>query len=89
MLSIVRKRSGERMLLSSSKCLADEKSNFTNQKYIIFNSPDRWSSLPEAAKDIPGVWGNLMTFLGGSRSCIGYRFALYEYVLTVEVIFSY
>ncbi|KAK7037571.1 hypothetical protein VNI00_011063 [Paramarasmius palmivorus] len=25
--------------------------------------PERWESLPEAVKDIPGVWGNLLTFL--------------------------
>jgi len=41
-------------------------------------NPDRWSHLPEAANTIPGVWGNLMTFLGGVRACIGYRFALIE-----------
>ena len=27
---------------------------------------------------VPGVWGNLLSFLGGARSCIGYRFALAE-----------
>lgn len=27
---------------------------------------------------VPGVWGNLLTFLGGQRNCIGYRFALAE-----------
>ncbi|KAI5118123.1 hypothetical protein M0805_008032 [Coniferiporia weirii] len=41
-------------------------------------NPDRWASPPEAAKEMPGVWGNMMTFLGGARSCIGYRFALIE-----------
>lgn len=41
-------------------------------------NPDRWLNLPEAANDIPGVWGSMMTFLGGSRSCIGFRFALFE-----------
>ncbi|KAG8696934.1 hypothetical protein FRC09_008186 [Ceratobasidium sp. 395] len=40
--------------------------------------PDRWSNLPEAAEDMPGVWGHLMTFTYGSRSCIGFRFALIE-----------
>ncbi|KAG8769239.1 hypothetical protein FRC12_005086 [Ceratobasidium sp. 428] len=39
---------------------------------------DRWSNLPEAAEDMPGVWGHLMTFTYGSRSCIGFRFALIE-----------
>ena len=42
-------------------------------------NPDRYASLgPEAMKDVPGVWGGLMTFLGGARACIGYRFALAE-----------
>ncbi|KAH8112415.1 cytochrome P450 [Phellopilus nigrolimitatus] len=43
----------------------------------VFN-PDRWANPPEASKDMPGVWGNMMTFLGGAHSCIGYRFALIE-----------
>ncbi|KAF9036825.1 cytochrome P450 [Panaeolus papilionaceus] len=40
--------------------------------------PERWDNLPEASKQIPGVWGNIISFLGGPRSCIGYRFALVE-----------
>jgi len=40
--------------------------------------PERWDELPEAVKSIPGVWGHLMTFIYGNRSCIGYRFALIE-----------
>lgn len=40
--------------------------------------PERWESLPEAVTSIPGVWGNMMSFLGGSRACIGYRFSLVE-----------
>uniref|UniRef100_A0A0W0FWP6 Cytochrome p450 n=2 Tax=Moniliophthora roreri TaxID=221103 RepID=A0A0W0FWP6_MONRR len=40
--------------------------------------PERWNSLPESVKDIPGIWGNMMTFLGGSHACIGWRFALVE-----------
>ncbi|KAL7423550.1 hypothetical protein Q5752_001130 [Cryptotrichosporon argae] len=41
-------------------------------------NPDRWAKLPAETAQIPGVWGNLLTFLGGSHNCIGYRFALAE-----------
>ncbi|KAJ3573311.1 hypothetical protein NP233_g2501 [Leucocoprinus birnbaumii] len=41
-------------------------------------NPERWKSPPEAAMAIPGVWGNVLTFLGGPRACIGYRFAIIE-----------
>ncbi|PBK83174.1 cytochrome P450 monooxygenase [Armillaria gallica] len=40
--------------------------------------PERWEKIPEAVHAIPGVWGNMMTFLGGPRSCIGYRFSIAE-----------
>ena len=40
--------------------------------------PERWEDPPETIRKIPGVWSDTMTFLGGPRSCIGYRFALTE-----------
>ncbi|QRV84540.1 cytochrome P450 family protein [Ceratobasidium sp. AG-Ba] len=40
--------------------------------------PERWDDLPSAANEMPGVWGHIMTFLTGSHSCIGYRFAVVE-----------
>ncbi|KAF9235971.1 cytochrome P450 [Melanogaster broomeanus] len=40
--------------------------------------PERWDNVPEAVSDIPGVWSHLLTFLGGPRRCIGYRFAVVE-----------
>ncbi|KAJ3514174.1 hypothetical protein NLJ89_g2526 [Agrocybe chaxingu] len=40
--------------------------------------PARWQNIPEAASAIPGVWGHLLTFIGGPRACIGFRFALAE-----------
>ena len=42
------------------------------------NSPDRWNNLPDAVSAVPGVWGNMLTFIGGPRACIGYRFSLVE-----------
>ncbi|KAF4578374.1 hypothetical protein EYR36_000181 [Pleurotus pulmonarius] len=40
--------------------------------------PERWESPPDAAHDIPGVWGNTLAFMGGPRACIGWRFAVTE-----------
>ncbi|KAH7875268.1 cytochrome P450 [Lentinula edodes] len=41
--------------------------------------PERWlSKLPETVNSIPGVWGNMMTFLGGPHGCIGYRYTVLE-----------
>ncbi|OBZ66502.1 hypothetical protein A0H81_13684 [Grifola frondosa] len=54
--------------------------------------PERWESIPEAVSSIPGVWGHLLTFLGGPRSCIGYRFSLVEMkalVFTLVRAFEY
>lgn len=40
--------------------------------------PERWYNPPAGASSIPGVWGNVLSFLGGPRACIGYRFSLVE-----------
>ncbi|KAI1784699.1 cytochrome P450 [Ganoderma leucocontextum] len=40
--------------------------------------PERWLSPPESISAVPGVWGHLLTFLGGPHACIGYRFSLVE-----------
>ena len=55
--------------------------------------PERWQSPPESISENPGVWSNLMTFLGGPRACIGYQFTLIESVhhlrflhISVEVL---
>ncbi|KAJ7746530.1 cytochrome P450 [Mycena olivaceomarginata] len=38
--------------------------------------PERWES--EISTPIPGIWGHMLSFLGGPRACIGYRFSLIE-----------
>ncbi|KAI4517813.1 cytochrome P450, partial [Schizophyllum commune Loenen D] len=43
--------------------------------------PERWlAPLPQSVADahMPGVYSNLMTFLGGGRACIGFKFAQLE-----------
>ncbi|EJF57472.1 cytochrome P450 [Dichomitus squalens LYAD-421 SS1] len=40
--------------------------------------PERWENLPETVSSVPGVWGHLLTFLGGPHGCIGYRFSVTE-----------
>lgn len=57
----------------------------------IFN-PERWLRKDADKKKAPslGVYGNLLTFAGGVRTCIGWRFALYEVQsLTVEIISNF
>ncbi|KAI0365140.1 cytochrome P450 [Pilatotrama ljubarskyi] len=43
--------------------------------------PERWlSPLPDSVTEakIPGIYSNLMTFLGGGRACIGFKFSQLE-----------
>lgn len=50
--------------------------------------PERWLENGQERKGPTlGVYGNLLTFAGGVRTCIGWRFALYEVLcLTIEII---
>ncbi|KAG8821238.1 hypothetical protein FRC19_008097 [Serendipita sp. 401] len=56
----------------------------------VYN-PERWlSDLPSATSTLPGLWANLMTFLGGQRACIGFKFAILEMkVLLYHLIRSF
>ncbi|KAJ3523182.1 hypothetical protein NMY22_g11558 [Coprinellus aureogranulatus] len=43
--------------------------------------PERWlESLPQSVRDahVPGVYSHLMTFIGGGRACIGFKFSQLE-----------
>ncbi|KAL1745738.1 cytochrome P450 [Schizophyllum fasciatum] len=52
--------------------------------------PERWlDSLPKSVTDahVPGVYSHLMTFLGGGRACIGFKFSQLEMkVVLVELL---
>ncbi|KAJ7430212.1 cytochrome P450 [Mycena galericulata] len=48
--------------------------------------PERWQTIPEAVNGIPGVWGNLLTFLAGAHSCIGFRFSVIEFKVLLFVL---
>ena len=50
--------------------------------------PERWENIPNAASSVPGVWANLLTFIGGPRACIGFRFSLVEWVLFFPLVVS-
>ncbi|KAG9226824.1 hypothetical protein CCMSSC00406_0003503 [Pleurotus cornucopiae] len=55
----------------------------------VFN-PDRWlSGSPKNSVNV-GVYSNLLTFAGGLRSCIGFRFALLEFqAFMIELVGTY
>ncbi|KAH7890951.1 cytochrome P450 [Phlebopus sp. FC_14] len=51
--------------------------------------PERWLvDLPESVVDakLPGIYSNMMSFLGGSRACIGFKFAEMEIKVVLAVL---
>ncbi|KAI0738094.1 cytochrome P450 [Daedaleopsis nitida] len=53
--------------------------------------PERWQEpLPGALEDarIPGVYSNLLTFSGGTRSCIGFKFSQLEMKVILSVLLT-
>ncbi|KAF9533504.1 cytochrome P450 [Crepidotus variabilis] len=53
--------------------------------------PERWlQPLPEAVTNvhIPGVYSNLMTFLGGGRACIGFKFSQLEMKVVLAILIN-
>ncbi|KAK7695516.1 hypothetical protein QCA50_000152 [Cerrena zonata] len=54
--------------------------------------PERWlSNLPDTVTDahIPGVYANLMTFLGGGRACIGFKFSQLEMKVVLSILIEH
>ncbi|KXN87060.1 Cytochrome P450 4F8 [Leucoagaricus sp. SymC.cos] len=53
--------------------------------------PERWlKPLPEkvGAAHMPGIYSNLMTFLGGSRACIGFKFSQLEMKVVLSILLT-
>ncbi|KAH9952184.1 cytochrome P450 monooxygenase [Amylocystis lapponica] len=53
--------------------------------------PERWlTPLPSTVTDahIPGVYANLMSFLGGGRACIGFKYAELEMKVVLTILLS-
>ncbi|KAH9936148.1 cytochrome P450 [Fomitopsis serialis] len=52
--------------------------------------PERWLSHFHLVTDarIPGVYSNLMTFLGGKRACIGFKFSEMEMKVVLAVLLT-
>ncbi|RPD54880.1 cytochrome P450 [Lentinus tigrinus ALCF2SS1-7] len=53
--------------------------------------PERWlTPLPDSVAEakIPGVYSNLMTFLGGGRACIGFKFSQLEMKVVLCLLLS-
>ncbi|RPD55331.1 cytochrome P450 [Lentinus tigrinus ALCF2SS1-7] len=53
--------------------------------------PDRWLAPLSAALEnahLPGVYANLMTFSGGVRSCIGFKFSQLEMKVVLAVLLT-
>ncbi|KAK7466276.1 hypothetical protein VKT23_005004 [Stygiomarasmius scandens] len=51
--------------------------------------PERWlQSIPQKVVDskMPGIYSHVMTFLGGGRSCIGFKFSQLEMKLVMSVL---
>ncbi|KAJ7328051.1 cytochrome P450 [Mycena albidolilacea] len=40
--------------------------------------PERWERKPAISTSLPGLWSQMLTFIGGPRACIGFRFSLVE-----------
>ncbi|KAL1412262.1 hypothetical protein Q8F55_000005 [Vanrija albida] len=49
-------------------------------------NPDRFAKAGIPASNVPGIWGNLLTFIAGPHNCLGYRFALMEIKIVLFVL---
>jgi len=71
----IRIRKGQSVMIPI--CLINRDKSIWGEDSTEFK-PERWANIPDAAASVHGVWSNLLTFTGGPRACIGYRFSLVE-----------
>ncbi|EJU01602.1 cytochrome P450 [Dacryopinax primogenitus] len=74
-LDAVRFKAGDVILIP---ILAIDKSERLWGPTALEFRPERFQSAPEAATAIPGVYSHILTFTGGPRACIRYRFSIIE-----------
>ncbi|KAF8237924.1 cytochrome P450 [Tricholoma matsutake] len=54
-------------------------------------NPERWlAPLPDTIMEapVPGIYSHMMTFLGGGRACIGFKFSQLEMKVVLSVLLS-
>ncbi|EIN08093.1 cytochrome P450 [Punctularia strigosozonata HHB-11173 SS5] len=79
-------RKGQSVLLGIAGCNRDER--IWGPDAGEFN-PARWmEGLPEGVSkaQVPGIYANLMTFLSGSRGCLGFKFAEIEMKAVIALL---
>ncbi|KAI8445341.1 cytochrome P450 monooxygenase [Phakopsora pachyrhizi] len=76
---------GQRIIIPISSYNRSEENFGTDSSKFI---PERWLKQESNSKKNSTAWSGLMTFLGGARSCIGYRLALAEIKILMNVLIS-
>ncbi|KAJ7235107.1 cytochrome P450 [Mycena haematopus] len=53
-------------------------------------NPGRWSHLPDTVLhgNLPGVYSHMLTFLGGGKGCIGFKFSEMEIKAVLSILLS-
>jgi len=53
-------------------------------------NPERWSHLPDTVlqSNLPGVYSHMLTFLGGGKSCIGFKFSGMEIKAVLTILLT-
>nr|AVZ23830.1 cytochrome P450 [Thanatephorus cucumeris] len=88
MISNLHVRKGTHLYLSLGSVNRDKQTWGDDASHF---KPTRWlTPLPGSVAEskIPGVYSNMMTFLGGPRSCIGFKFSQLEMKVILSTLIS-